>query len=510
MNRKTKALLHSGFSLIYQIVTIICGFIMPRMLLVFYGSETNGLVSSIAQFLGFISLCECGVGAVVQSALYKPLADGDEIAISKVFISSERFFRKIAYILLIYTLSLMIGYPWITMESFDFAYTALLILIIAISSFAQYYFGMTYRLLLIADQMGFIICGIQTITILLNTICGVMLMRAGASIHAVKLMTALLFLLQPLVTVYIVKKKYRIDRKLTLTEEPIKQKWNGLAQHIASVVLTNTDTVVLTLFSTLNNVSIYAVYYLVVNGVKTIVSSLTNGIQAMFGNMLAKKEMDDLTKSYDNIEWLLHTVVTLVFTLTALLILPFVQVYTADVGDTNYLVPTFACLITLATAAYCIRLPYSIMVLAAGDYKQTQRSAIIESLINIILSVILVARWGLVGVAIGTLCAMVYRTCYLAWYLSKHILFRRLYHFFRHIAVDVLGVVAAILSLKIFSISLELPQITYSAWFSLAVKAGLIVTVAVLLVNLLFYRDKIIGNLRKYVRILTKFRKKGM
>ena len=144
MTRKTKMLLNTALSLLYQVVSIVCGFILPRVLLTAFGSETNGLVSSIAQFLGFISLCECGVGAVVQSALYKPLAEQDHTQISKIYISSQRFFRKIAYILLVYTLGLLAVYPWITLDAFDFAYTAVLILIMSISSFAQYYFGIKW------------------------------------------------------------------------------------------------------------------------------------------------------------------------------------------------------------------------------------------------------------------------------------------------------------------------------------------------------------------------------
>ena len=72
MTRKMKLMLNSTSSLIYQLITIVCGFVLPRFFLTHYGSEVNGLVSSITQFLGFISLAECGVGAVVQSTLYKP------------------------------------------------------------------------------------------------------------------------------------------------------------------------------------------------------------------------------------------------------------------------------------------------------------------------------------------------------------------------------------------------------------------------------------------------------
>ena len=67
--------------------------------------------------------------------------------------------------------------------------------------------------------------------------------------------------------------------------------------------------------------------------------------------------------------------------------------------------------------SYCLRLPYNAMVFAAGHYKQTQLSAIIEAVINIVVSVVLVSKWGLVGVAIGTFAAMTYRTLYLVLYL---------------------------------------------------------------------------------------------
>ena len=93
MTRKKKMMLNTASSLAYQLITIICGFVLPQFFLTYYGSEVNGLVSSITQFLGFISLAECGVGAVVQSTLYKPLAENDMTMVSKVVISSEHFFK---------------------------------------------------------------------------------------------------------------------------------------------------------------------------------------------------------------------------------------------------------------------------------------------------------------------------------------------------------------------------------------------------------------------------------
>ena len=496
MKRKTKLMLNSASSLIYQAIAIICSFILPRFFLTTYGSEVNGLVSSITQFLGLISLAECGVGAVVQSALYKPLAKKDAAEISRIALSSERFFRKIAYLLLGYIGVLLIVYPLITLGDFGYLFTLTLLLAISVSTFAQYYIGMTYKLLLSADQLGFYQYIIHSAALILNTVCCILLMRSGASVQAVKLTTSLIFMLQPILLSVIAKRRYQIDRKVKLEGEPIKQKWNGLAQHISGVVLVNTDTVVLTLLSTLENVSVYAVYHLVVNGLKQIVVSMTNGIRAMFGNMLANNETEELNRSFSRIEWLLHTLVTFLFSVTAVVILPFVQVYTADVEDADYLVPAFAYLITLAQASYCYRLPYYILVNAAGHYKQTQRSAIIEAAINVVVSVLLVSWFGLIGVAAGTLAAMTYRTVYLANYLRKQILYRKLYHFLKHILADACAAALLFAAVFLFPGFFAMGQVSYLGWIVLAIKAAVTAVVIQAVVNGIFYRTEMLGALR--------------
>lgn len=488
MTRKQKLLLNSTMSLTHQGIALICGFILPRIFLITYGSAVNGLVASISQFLGFISFCELGVGAVVQSALYKPLAEKNAEEISKITISAERFFRKIAYILLVYTIVLMLILPLKTIDDFGYGYTLFLVVVMSISTFSQYYFGITYQLILAADQLGFIHLSIHSITLILNTVTCAILVHFGASIHFVKLITALFFLVRPISLSFIAKRRYNINRKIELKEEPIKQKWNGLAQHIAAVVLNNTDVVVLTLFSTLQNVSIYAVYNLIVGGVKEVVRSLTNGIQALFGNMLAKREIDQLNDSFDFFEWLMHTVVTLVFSATALLILPFVSVYTIGVTDTNYIVPVFAYLLVIATASYCLRLPYNIMVLAAGHYKQTQCSAIIEATLNIVISIVTVFKFGLIGVALGTLIAMVYRTCYFAWYLSKNIINRNIGIFIKHLLVDAIVVSITVLAYNVRRSYFVLGDLTYIAWVILALKVCGLCFLASVLTNMVFYR----------------------
>ena len=98
MSRGKQLRMNTVVGVLSQLATLICGFVIPKLILSYYGTEVNGLVSSITHFLSFISLAECGMGVVVQSSLYKPLAERDDNQISQVIVSSDRFFGKIGII----------------------------------------------------------------------------------------------------------------------------------------------------------------------------------------------------------------------------------------------------------------------------------------------------------------------------------------------------------------------------------------------------------------------------
>lgn len=476
--------LNTFTSLVNQIITVVCGIILPRLILTTYGSEVNGLINSVTQFLQIVAFFELGIGAVVQSSLYKPLAEKDSISISKIMVSAQRFFRKLALILLVYAVFLMSVYPFVAQQNFGWVYTALMIGAISISSFAQYYFGIVNSLLLKSDQRGYIQYVTQAVTIIMNTGACVVLIKFGAGIHVVKLVTSLLFLLRPLTLHIYVKKHYKIDWQIEYEEEPIKQKWNGVAQHIAAVVLDGTDNIVLTLFATLADVSIYSVYHLVIYGVKNLFMSLTNGIHSLIGELWAKQEIDTLKRTFARCEWVLHTGSVFIFGCTGMLIIPFISVYTKDVTDVNYIQPLFAILITIAHAGHCLRLPYSVMILAGGHYKQTQNNYIIAAIINVVLSVILVMTFGLIGVAIGTLVAMFYQTVWMAYYVSKNLIKWSFYKFLKQLVVDILSVIIAVVASRWVTMA----SANYVSWSIMALKVAAIWLAVIAVINLMFYR----------------------
>ena len=406
LSRTKKAKMNIFYSLLQQFVALLCGFVVPRLLLGAFGSEAYGATSSIANFLSYITLLEGGIGGVARAALYRPLAENNTYEISAVVSEIKRFFRIIAYAFIGYVIILACSFKSISgLECFDWITSALLVVIISFSTFAQYFIGISNAVLLQADQRSYITQILSIFTTILNTVFIVILIRINCSILTVKLVSSCIFVMKPIVMWIIVKKQYSLVSVEERHKELLNQKWTGLGQHIAYFLHSNTDIAVLTIFSDLTSVAIYSVYNMVVFHIQSIASSFSSGMEALFGDMLAKGEHEELERTFRYYETLISVITIFLFSVTAVLIVPFVNIYTEGIKDANYYHPSFAFVLTIASVLYCLRMPYHSMIIAAGHFKQTRWAAYGEAAINIGLSIILVVNFGLIGVAIGTVVA---------------------------------------------------------------------------------------------------------
>lgn len=472
-----------------QIVNLLCGFILPRLILSAYGTEINGLVSSINQFLTIVSLTEFGMTAVVQSSLYGALAEKNMDRISEVMTSSSRFFTRIGQMLIVYVILLGSLYPVLVKTNFDYFYVFSLVLILSVNSIAQYLLGITNDQLVSADQHAYIASLTALLTTVLNTVVCYFVIKMGAGIHIVKATTALIFLIRPVVSSVYVRTHYHINRHAKYSVEPIKQKWNGVAQHIAYYVFSSTDVIVLTLFSTLKNVSIYSVYALILNGLKQLCSLFENGIKPLLGEAWAQKDEQRVKKYFSLYEVLMHLESVAVFGIASALIIPFVSIYTREVTDGNYIVPAFSFWITMAYMALNIRNPYNAMIQAIGCYRQTQFSYIVTATINIVLSVAMVYKFGLIGVAIGTLGAALYQDCWQANYIYKTFLHYPVQRLFKLFLCDATCYIVGRLLSSLIHINVS----TYFGWVMIAIPVAFMWLTVIVVGGSIFFREEFRG-----------------
>ena len=129
--RSKKAVINTIINLLEEFVAVICGFILPRLILTAFGSKYNGLMTSITQFLSCAVLLRFGIGGVTRAALYKPLAQNNKAQIDAIMKATDLFMRKIGLILGFGIIVFAAIYPLFVSDEFEWLFTFSLFVIIA-------------------------------------------------------------------------------------------------------------------------------------------------------------------------------------------------------------------------------------------------------------------------------------------------------------------------------------------------------------------------------------------
>lgn len=452
-----------------------------------YGSTTNGLVSSITQFLTMISFLEMGVGAVVQSSFYKPIYNKDTILQSKIYRAAQHFFRTIAVILFVYSILLAVFFPLIAKARTNYFSVMILVIAMSIGSFFQYFFGITNALFLSSNQKGYIQYNLQVITLILNVVISYFLMINNFSIQIVMLSTSIFYLIRPLFLYIYVKINYSLDKHIVIDNDVLPNKWSGIAQHVAAIVQDSTDVIILTIFSTLESVSIYNIYSLVVMGLKKFFVSLFNGVQATMGELYAGDNKKKLNEVFFKTEWLTNFLSIIIWGITYSMLTPFILLYTKGINDADYNQPIFGYFFVISMIFYCIRLPYHTLIKSAGKYKETQWWYILSAIINLVLSIMFVYLNGIIGVVIGTLISMVFQFFGLAIYCYRYILKNKMVIIYKHICMDVLIFINSLYIVNFFDFGMS----TTFQWMTSAIGIGLIWIIISVIYNCIFHIKKL-------------------
>lgn len=486
-------------SLMFQLITLFSGLIIPRLLLSAYGTQVNGLNYSISQLLSVISYFDFGVAAVAQAALYKPLYQKDYYQVSAIFNAVKRYFSRLTIGLLFYILMLCLYYGLTKADQFSWLYTTSLVLAISISLIGQYVLGISNQVILAADQKLYIYTAMNILTVLINILVTYILVKLDHSIQMVKLVSSIIFLLRPISLQLYVKKHYPLLPLSEVGHKPIPNQWSGLIQHVAITLTSSLDTIILTLMSTLGNVSIYNIYTFPLNGIRLLIESLCMGYRSHFGHLLAKGREGDKTlqEDFSRFEWLVNFLSVVISCVMLTVLVPFVMVYTRGIEDENYKHQFFALLMISAYFLMSIKIPYTTVINSAGHFRETQSHSLIEIMINMLVSLILVSQYGLTGVAIGTTLSMLYRIAASLYYIRQNILKRAIRESFKVFLVD-LSTLLLYLWLIPF---LKLSPNSYWTLITSSLISGLVSVLLFFLISGLFYRQS-------FLAMLPNFRKK--
>ena len=482
--RSEQAFKNMAANLFLQIVVFISGIILPRFILQAYGSSINGMITSINQFLTYLGLAEAGVATASVVALYTPLALGRKDEVNSILSAARKFYNRSGVLFLSLTAVLVFIYPFFISGQLDNSLVRWMIVVLAGSTLVDYFFLGKYRVLLMANQEGYVVALIQSAGTVANMVVSIGLIYAGASVLAVKAVATGVYVLRLFLVKAYAKKKYPdLDFHAQPAEGALKQKNAALFHQVVTIIVNNTDTTILTIClgsRSLLEVSVYGIYMLVVNAVNQLLTSFSNGLTAGFGEVIARREEETLKKSYSDYEYMFFLIFFVVVACMGVLLIPFISVYTIDMKDVQYVRPVIAVLFTLLVFLQNVRIPGLTIICAAGHYKETRYQAGLEAAINIVVSLALVWSMGMTGVLLGTVCSYGYRSFEIILYTNRHLIPGTAKTAFSRIIRN-LVVTAVLIAAGIWLIPQNMTS--FINWFIYAVAAGVVSVVLIVGVN---------------------------
>lgn len=496
MTRTRKFVVNSVATAIHQIALLLSGLVIPRVMLSYYGSEINGLVSSISQFIKYFGLVEAGLSAAATYALYRPLAEGNSRAISGIVAAARKLYMESGWLFVGLTFGLALFYPQLVRPSgLTMFGTVLLIVSLGIGGALDFFTLAKYRVLLTADQRVYVVSLGSAIHIILQTLIIAVLARRRLNVVLIYFVSLASLFVRSLILVLYVRFKYKfVDYEEKPNFVPLKKRWDALYLQILGAIHSGAAVIILTLLTRdLKLVSVYTIFNMVATGLQNLLGIFTSGLSPAFGDVIARGEQRILQRAYGEFEYAYYSLISIAYTVAFVMIMPFIRLYTSGVTDIDYDLPVVGFLFVLNGLLYNIKTPQGMLVISAGLFKETKAQVTIQGAIAVIVGAMLTPSLGIIGVLVGSILSNLYRDIDLIIFIPKHVT-----------KLPVRMTVYRILNMAMCVGIILLPfrfvpvnPTSYVSWVVSAALVGLYAILIVLVVSLMFDRESLRGLVQR-------------
>ena len=423
MNR-TRIFVHNALTTaLLQAFTMLSGFILPRIMLGVYGSEINGIVTSLTQFIACFNLVEAGISAAATYSLYRPIAERNAAVISGIVVAARNFYNKTGFIFVALTVGLAVIYPlFVHTDLLSPVEIGVLVLILGINGALEFFTLAKYRALLTADQKTYVVSLASIVAIVINVGVFAGAALSGMSVVMAKFLAAFsIFVRTFLLWVYCRHHYTYLDYNAAPIPEALSRSWDALYLQILGVVHSSAPMILATFLTDLKTLSVFAIYNLVAVGLQGLLGIFISGLSASFGDIIARKELHTLQVAESQFEFAYYLLIAATYGVAMLFIVPFVVLYTEGVQDANYNQPLLGFLLLLNGLLYNIKTPQGMLVISAGLYRETRWQTTTQGLIEVLAGAAFGYIWGIWGILIGMILSNIYRDIDLPFFISKHV-----------------------------------------------------------------------------------------
>lgn len=413
--RTRNSLINSTVSFVSYFLTILIRFVAQKVFINILGVEYLGINGLFTNIITMLNIAELGFGTAVIYNLYKPLKEKNVKVIQSLMNFYKKTYNIISVAVLGVGLLLIPVLPYIVSDvSVDINLTLIYVLFIADISFS--YLFSYKRSILYADQKNYIINVFDTLTLLLLNIVQLTILYFTKNYYLYLIIKIISTIAENVLITIFVNNKYeylkeknnqKLDKKI---EKDIFKKVKALLFHkIGTFIVLGTDNIIISKFIGIIYVGLYSNYYLIINAVSNLFGRILTSLTPSVGNLLIEC---DANKNY-NVFKKIRFINNYLSTVFGIVLLVAIQGFITIWLGKDYLLNNYTVFILIINFYIgSMRNSYSIFKDAAGIYYEDRFVPLIESLLNIVFSILLLKFFGITGVFLGTFISGMALWCY--------------------------------------------------------------------------------------------------
>jgi O-antigen/teichoic acid export membrane protein len=406
MSRIENTTKNFAWSMVSSILSAVLGFISRTVFINILGMTYLGVNGLFTNILSMLSLTELGVGTAITFSLYKPLADNDVEKIKSLMHFYKGAYQTIALVVTCLGLAVLPFLGVIVKGGGGIEHIPLIYLIFLFNTAYSYLF--TYkRTLLSADQKSYLITNINMVISIATITIQLVVLMVFHNYFWYLISASIIGVAQNFYVNHYIDKRYpylleKNYKKLSNEEkQPIVKNVKAMMLHkLGDLCINQTDNVIISSFINVTVVGLVSNYTLIINGVNSFIKNIFDAASASWGHLIATENEEkrlEVFKGYNFLAFWFFGWATVCF---YILINPFITLW---IGSERIISQPILNLILINYYLVGMRVPVYSVKSSAGIYVQDKFVPLIQSAINLIVSIIGVQYLGLAGVFIGTI-----------------------------------------------------------------------------------------------------------
>lgn len=407
-----------------QFIVILLGLIIPRIMINSYGSDINGLVSTVSQIFTYLALLEAGIGQSTRNALYGPISNNNKEEINNVLQSAKGYFKKITYYYAIGVIVISGITPFLLKTNVDKISIFMIVIFEGMSGVLSFYFIETPVIMLNADGKGYINNILNLSNKIIAYIIKIIMAFLGINIVVLQFSYFLINVIKVIFYKEYLKRRYPwLSLKAKKTYNILKDRNSYVLTEIAWTIFSSTDMIVISIFIGTQLSSVYSIYNMIFSNLNILLNAVANSVSYVLGQSY-HENIKKYEKVHDSLTSVYLGTMTILMSISYVLIIPFVKLYTQGVTDINYVYPSLPIMFCLVQILSWSRNVSGNLTGIAGYAKSTSYISLIEAITNVVFSIIFINKYGIVGVLLATVIALPLKVVWCIYISDKKVLHR--------------------------------------------------------------------------------------